>query len=66
MMDVISGQVPDRFRADHPEFTADSLFGYWTQSKQVRGAVCIVQRALRMCSRGHLCCTLLVLREGSV
>jgi hypothetical protein len=35
MMDVISGQVPDRFRADHPEFTADSLFGLWAQSKQV-------------------------------
>ena len=35
MMDVISGQVPDRFRADHPEFTAESLFGFWAQSKQV-------------------------------
>lgn len=35
MMDVISGQVPDRFRADHPEFTSDSLFGFWAQSNQV-------------------------------
>jgi hypothetical protein len=35
MMDVISGQVPDGYRAAHPDFTADSLFGMWTGSAQV-------------------------------
>ena len=30
MMDVISGQVPKDWKAQHPDFTAESLFKYWT------------------------------------